>query len=312
MSDKYSYSKLDTYKQCPFRFYLNYVLGNYAYSDSIATEYGSAIHKCEEEIANAIIAKQPIDYIGIKNNFILKTIALQKKYPIEYFENDGKSDRNYVIKTIDYLDHGIYNLEKFMNEHPTYEIVGVEQKFTFELQNNYTFTGAIDRVFHDTATDAYLIQDIKSWAVPAKDDDLITPLQFVIYVMAVKDLFGVTADKISCEYYLPLVDCGLTQHAGTSGFVTRGLKKITDLLNNIDSKDFTPHKSPLCNWCPYSKTNPDAAQKFKFLCPYHSNWDRQTRNKADISKSDVEWCGLEQHAALFEEYCLKNNIIIEK
>ena len=61
--ENFSYSKLSTYKDCPFRFYLNYVLKNFAYSASIATEFGSAIHKCEEDIAHYIQDKKEIDYV---------------------------------------------------------------------------------------------------------------------------------------------------------------------------------------------------------------------------------------------------------
>ena len=300
MSDKYSYSKLDTYKQCPFKFYLNYVLGNYAYSSSIATEFGTAIHECEEKIAIALRDNKPIDYVSLKNEFILKNIHLQIKYPKDYWEDDGKSNRNYKDKMFEYLDKSIYNLEKFMQDHPSYKIVGIEQKFNFKFSEEHNFTGAIDRAFYDSETDTYLLQDIKSWAVEAKKEDLATPLQFVIYTLAAKELWKAT--KVRCEYYLPLVENGLKQSAGTNDFIERGLEKINKLFSNISQKDFTPNKTPLCNWCAYSRTNPEAKEEFKYLCAYHSLWERTSRNRAEITKSEYEWRGLEENNRIVEEY----------
>ena len=87
--------------------------------------------------------------------------------------------------------------------------------------------------------------------------------------------------QISCQYYLPFCDC--TQNAGTKGFINRGILKIDNIFQKIKTADFTPNPNPLCNWCEYCKTNPDAQGKEKYLCPYFSHWDRNTRNKADIN-----------------------------
>ena len=77
--EKFSYSKLDTYVQCPFKFKLKYVDGHYIFNSSIATEFGTLIHETEETIAKNIINNEPIDYVKLKNNIILKLSELQKK-----------------------------------------------------------------------------------------------------------------------------------------------------------------------------------------------------------------------------------------
>ena len=78
---KYSYSKIDCYEQCHFKFKLQYLDGKYFYSDSVATLFGSAIHKVEEDIANCIKEGKPIDYITLKNNLILKLAEIKHKFP---------------------------------------------------------------------------------------------------------------------------------------------------------------------------------------------------------------------------------------
>lgn len=295
----YSYSKIDTYQQCPFKFKLKYLDGHYSFSDSVHTEVGTLIHSCEETIAKAIQQNNPIDYIALKNKIILETTQLQYKYPNDWKTLD-KSDRNFQDKIYDYLEHGIYNLENFIKNNPTYKIVGIEQPFTINYKDNINFNGFIDRVFYDEVTNQYIIQDIKTYAVEIEEAKLATPLQLVIYALAVKELYKCSLNQIKCQYYLPF--CNKTQNAGTSGYITRGLNKIDKLVSSISVQHFAPVKSPLCNYCEFCKTNPDAPKETKYLCPYFSLWDRTTRNKYDISKVNAEWQGLEKHDLIMENY----------
>lgn len=308
--EKFSYSKLSMYESCPFKYKLQYVDGNFIYTGSVATEFGSAIHETEEAIAKAIRAKEPVNYIKLKNELIVKFAEIEHKYPGEYLLDDGKSNRNYRDKAYEYLEKDIYHLEKFMKEHPSYEIVGIEQKFNFTYDQQHYFTGAIDRVFRDTETDQYLIQDIKSWAVQEDEDELKTPLQFVVYTLAAKELWGAEPEKITCQYYLPLVNCS-TQNGGTKGYIDRGIKKLNRLFDGIKASEFAPKQTPLCNYCNFCRTNPTAPEKSKYLCPYYSLWDRSTRNKFDIVKHENEWQGLDQHQAILESFHKKYGIAIQ-
>ena len=279
-TEKYSYSKLDTYLQCPFKFKLKYIDGNYIFNSSIATEFGTLIHETEETIAKNIINNEPI------------------KYAKDFYELD-KSDRTYENKTYYYLEEGIYKLEQFMRDNPNLEIVGVEQKFNFELWDKI-FNGFIDRIFYDKTENKYLIQDIKTFAVPVEKDKLATPLQFVIYNLAAQQLFKCLPEQISCEYNLPL--CDLTQSAGTKGYMKRGTDKLEKIFNGIAQQDFEPSPSPLCNWCEFCATNPDATEAGKYLCPYFCKWQRDTRNKFDLGKVENHWEGLDKHPQILEAY----------
>ena len=95
---------------------------------------------------------------------------LAMKYPETFFACD-KSDRTYQEKVYLYLDSGIYRLERFMQQHPELRIIGIEQKFEFNYDNVHSFNGSIDRAFQNITTGEILIQDIKSWPVPAQNSD---------------------------------------------------------------------------------------------------------------------------------------------
>lgn len=305
--ENYSVSKTDCYVQCPFKFYLQYVLGNYAYSDSLATEFGTAVHKAEEAIAICIKNKESINYTGIKNNFLLKCVALQRKYSADFFTIDKKSNMSYLDKMYIYLNSAIYRLEATMKTNPTYEIVGIEERFSFDYDELHKFNGAIDLVIHDLSTDEYIINDTKTWSAPKPKSELVAPLQFVVYALAVEHLYGAEESKIRCQYNLPLLD--LYQPGGSSGFIDIGKSKINSILASIAENEFTPKISPLCNWCSFCRQNPCADEQFKYLCPYHSVWDRYTRNKFDVCRAETEWLGLWAHDQVLADYKAKYNIV---
>jgi len=303
--ENFSYSKLDTYTQCPFKFKLKYIDGFYFYADSINTEIGTAVHKCEEQIAKDIQAQRNIDYIKYKNELLLVLAELKYKYPTEFFNLD-KSGRTFEQKIYEYLNYGIYKLEQYMKDHPTYKIVGIEQPFKVVYKSGQNLNGFIDRIFYDEVSHKYIIQDIKTYAVPIETEKLTTPLQFVVYTYAVQDLYKCKLSQIICQYYLPF--CSITQTACTTGYLSRGEAKIDKIFINIAEQNFEPKPTPLCNWCEYAATNPDAGEESKFKCPYFCYWDRNTRNSKDITKLENKWQGLEQHNKIMENYLTKHNL----
>ena len=279
--DKYSYSKISTYHQCPMRFKLHYLEKNYLFSDSVATEFGTAVHECEERIATAIQVGEPIDYIALKNNFIIGCRKLAHKYPNEWVKLD-KSNRTYAEKMYLYLDSAIYRLEKFMLDNPDLEIIGIEQKFEYDYDGVHAFTGSIDRAFKNKPTGEIIIQDIKTWPVPAQNSELKAPAQFTVYAMAAQQLWKVDASKIKCEYDLPL--CDLRQSAISDNIIAEGCQQLDKWFAGITKGDFKPTVSALCNWCQYSPlANSDLLNtKPGAICPYCSTWQKSGDNVRDV------------------------------
>ena len=100
--DRYSYSKISTYKQCKFKFKTKYLDKNFIFNATIATEFGTLIHETEEAIAHAIQSNSIIDYVTLKNRFIIESRKIAQKYPIEFFSPD-KSEKTYQEKMYMYL-----------------------------------------------------------------------------------------------------------------------------------------------------------------------------------------------------------------
>ena len=287
--DRYSYSKISTYKQCKFKFKLKYLDKNYLYSANIATDFGSLVHETEESIALAIQTDQPINYIALKNRFILESRKLAQKYPTEFFTKD-KSGRTYQEKVYLYIDSAIYRLEKFLKQNPNLKIIGIEQHFEFAYDEAHSFNGSIDRAFLNIETGELLIQDIKTWPVPAQNNELKAPLQFAIYMMAAQNFWNIPIEKIKCEYDLPL--CDMVQPALSEDIVNESRLTLDKLFKGIYNKDFKPTITALCHWCEYNPlNNPEILDtKPEAVCPYFSTWQKSGDN---VRNTLISWQNLE-------------------
>jgi RecB family exonuclease len=297
--DRYSYSKISCYKQCPFKFKLKYEDKNYLFSANIATDFGSLVHSIEENIAKALQASQQINYVGLKNKFILECRKLAQRYPTEFYTRD-KSGRTYQEKMYQYLESAIYRLECYMQQHPELQIIGIEQKFEYAYDGVHSFNGSIDRAFQNINTGEILIQDIKTWAVPAQNSELKAPLQFAVYMMAVENLWGVPFDKIKCEYDLPL--CDITQPALSDNIVEESKPVLDKLFKGIHDENFKPTITALCHWCEYNPlTNPEILDtKPGAVCPYFSTWQKSGDNVRDTL---ISWQGLDS-VKVDQQFCI--------
>ena len=297
--DRYSYSKISTYKQCPFKFKLKYEDKNYLFSANIATDFGSLVHSIEEAIALTIQDGKQINYIALKNKFIIESRKIAQKYPAEFFSRD-KSGRTYQEKVYLYLESAIYRLEQFMQTHPELQIIGVEQKFEYDYDGIHSFNGSIDRAFQNVNTGEILIQDIKTWAVPAQNSELKAPLQFAVYIMAAEKLWGVSFNKIKCEYDLPL--CDTTQPALSDDIVAESRPVLDKLFKGIHDENFKPTITALCHWCEYNPlTNPSILEnKPEAVCPYFSTWQKSGDNVRDTL---LTWQGLES-VKVDQQFCI--------
>ena len=311
--EKFSYSKMSTYESCPWRYKLQYVDKHFIDTPSISADFGTIVHYVEETIANDIHANgdEPVFMIDMDkyiNLFIngddeCEGISkLKNRYINEFYEKD-KSGLTFEDKANEYLNRGIYMLQDFLNANRNIKIVGAEIPFEVPYGDRI-FHGFIDRLLLDEATGTYIIQDLKTW-MSIDNHSLATPLQFVFYTQAIMDMYNVSIDNVKCEYVLPII--GQVHSAGTKGYMTRGKTKIDKLLMAITQQDFKPKPSPLCHWCCFSATYPDQPEEAKNLCPYHSNWTRESK---DFSTNFV-WAGLENHAIILEDFIKRVDQLIE-
>lgn len=318
-TNKYSYSKVNTYKSCGWKYYLTYNEGHFTYSDTLVSELGTLVHHCEEVIGGLLQRGIPVDYDKLKDEFLNINIPktskfdlkggiyganlLKQKYPMDYFKTNDRG-QSFATKVDNYLNSGIYRLENWLKMNPGYKVYGVEKYFSISFCDQ-TLSGYIDRIFYNEEENTYIIEDIKTKDKPFKDEELVTPLQFVFYNMALQNIINDPSATIMCRYDLPM--CEMKQDAGTSGFVKRGEDELRQIFSKIEQKDFAPSPSPLCAWCPFSPTNPNQPEEGKLLCPYYSLWTPEKK----VYAVAASWEGMEHHKEKMEAEISKQSLVKE-
>lgn len=279
---KFSYSRLNTYESCGWKYKLTYEDGHYIFTDSVAADFGTLVHFMEETIANCIKNHEEIDYNKLKDDFLHINIPktspfdqdggvygidiISQKFPEDFYKVNDRGE-SYKSKAEKYLNTGIYRLEKYLKANPELEIYGTEQYFQIDYNGNI-LSGYIDRIFHNKENDSYIIEDIKTKDKPFREEDLKIPLQFVIYTKALMNILNIPESRISCAYDLPF--CDLKQPVENEHYIRQGLRKLDKIFGGISLKEFIPNPSPLCAYCPFSKTYPNQPEEAKKLCCYYS------------------------------------------
>jgi len=315
---KQSYTSISLYNNCGFKYYLQYVLKNFFYTPNVSAELGSLVHWTEQQISEYIKAGKPIPYEQIKELFYSihksETVEGRKstikgwnllydQYQKECEDISEKSGMSYVDKVNKYLEEGIYRQEQYMKEHPEKIIWDCEHRFEFNY-NGEVLNGYIDKILYDDKNVQYDIIDYKTKDEEFSGTDVSTPIQFVIYTLALnKELKITDLYEIFADCYYDLVFLGKTQRVCTNGYMKRGLKKLDETLEDIEQKSWTPKPSPLCHWCPFNCNNPNAPKEGKFLCAYGSKW---TRDKKTFEVFN-QWQGLQEDKQIQFDHQLKQS-----
>lgn len=319
---KYSYSKVNIFENCPMRFKISYVDKHAVYQDTLATLLGGLIHWIEEQIGLALKdgvipnyekLKKDLYEINIpkkdqydKDGGIYGINILKEQYREEFYKINEETGESYNTLVQRYAEEGIYRLQNFLKENPNWTVHAVEQYFEVDYycqptRKHYTLHGYIDRILYNTVTHEYIIEDLKTRAKLFPEEDIKSPMQFFFYSYAIKSQQRLFDYPEHVRYDLVLMD--ERQPAGTKGWIGRCQKKLDKVLVEIEQKLFAPKPSPLCFYCPYSGTNPDRHKlepKNQHLCPYYSLWTKNGPNKA----WDVEnkWEGYEAHEKILAKF----------
>lgn len=139
-----SYSSLDNYNRCAFRYYLSNVLKLDLYEETFMTFVGELFH-----YILSVAFKEDFDFEYEFNNYIKEKTLSQKE---EFFLNKLKKDLIFTIDTIKKqdlntsLNNALYEQKIYINHDKNIKItfMGVIDKLKYKKEDNQTIVAIID------------------------------------------------------------------------------------------------------------------------------------------------------------------------
>lgn len=181
----WSFSRLSSYHQCPYSFYLKYILCNKG-EVNFFSQYGSLMHTILEKYEKGELSLFDISQYYIDNFCEVVTCDAP---PNKYVD----IKQSYYDKGLDYLD----NIDLILDN---YEILGIEKEVKFNI-GGYEMIGYIDLLLRDKETGDIIVLDHKSGSVKFKKNGEICSSekehvlgfkrQLYLYSIAVIEEYGV-------------------------------------------------------------------------------------------------------------------------
>ncbi|MEX1061593.1 MAG: ATP-dependent DNA helicase [Patescibacteria group bacterium] len=237
--DKFSYSQLDTYETCPWKYRYQYVLRIPA-PPTPPLSFGSSVHEALRE-------------------FELKTIKGEKpslkillKIYEEHFSFGGYRDQK---EKQEYYREGKKMLTNFyrVGLKKLAPAFMVEKSFAIKI-GPHTITGRIDRVGKDAGGNFELI-DFKTGAARDKDPQELARRakkddQLLLYTLASQEVLGITPKRIGLFY----LDGGtLVEVEITKEDLAKRQEDLKKRLGEIAVGNFKATPGPQCAWCPFNQ-----------------------------------------------------------
>lgn len=272
-----SYSQIDKFLQCPYSWYLKYILKLPQGEKAKALDYGLAIHETKEHFFVARMVG-----INLSENDMLS--FYHKAFHDHDIPFDSSEEKLEYYKegqtAVKRLFNPVNEVEKLMVD-PNMTILGVEEYFEVEIElpkpvmaivgvdeygevirqeyDKVVIIGYIDLILKDEQGRVYVI-DHKSGKKVFDKKKLEENLQFPIYAMALKEKYGVL--PYQSWYNFTKVHTGqvIKQEAEGEKDVTlddkrlvESKKEIIKVFKKMAGAKHTAKPSFLCYWCDYSK-----------------------------------------------------------
>lgn len=253
LNKELSSTKLETYFECPMKFYFRYYLKLRPQIKSRLLDIGTILHNTLEEfyginisqIKDAIDGKCELDISSLDG--LLKNSFEKFGLNTDIKENEFDYEK-YLNKLKDFVRTDIYNMK---NEREKFYPFKLEEDFIISLDESTKFTGRIDRV---DKTDSGKIRLIdyklsKNSFRKAKDLDKNKGFQFAIY-----SSYG---DVVSCKYksIKDNEEYEFLQNISKAQLDEIMIQKVNEFRENIRNKRLFIKASDdnSCKYCDYNK-----------------------------------------------------------
>ena len=294
-----SYSQMSLFRSCPYRWKLQYKDRIKAFTSSIHTVFGTAIHETMQNYLTVMYEKSATeaDKIDLEDSFQTNFInEYQKQYKSNNNEHFSSS-----VEMREFFEDGVGILTWFKKKRSKYfskrgwHLVGCEIPITIapnKMYNNILYTGYLDVVLYNENTEEFKIIDIKTstrgWREQDKKNE-DKQFQLLLYKQFFSEQYNVPLDNIDIEFFIvkrkvlsfddeniksPHQAYRVQIFKPPSGKIklNRANKAVQDFISECfvtsgEIKEIEYPKSPSkwnCNFCPFKEDKNLCGEGLKF------------------------------------------------
>jgi hypothetical protein len=276
-----SYSQFSVYESCPYRWYLTYAKGNYLFTGSVNTIFGTAIHEAIQEYLKVLFQKSAkaadeIDILGIFEK------SFKREYKVELEKNNGIHFSN-KEEMMEFYEDGVNILETFKKKRKehfsnrTQELLGMEIPLSVPIKDDsdvFLFNAFIDLVLRENSDQTISMEDFKTstkgWSKYEKSDET-KQSQLLLYKHFFGKQFGIDPKQIVPKFRIlkrklwenadfPQSRIQIHEPAHGTNKVKNALQRLNVFIddcfepNGVAKEKYHPKKpsSSNCRFCPFS------------------------------------------------------------
>ena len=241
---EYSISQLGKFEECALQYKFLYVDKIKRYEEGIEAFLGQRFHDAME---------------WLYKERAFRVVLLEDL--LEYYEKDWAKQWHAEVKinrkertSDDYRLMGRRFIEDYYKRHYPFDegrVLGLEKYIRFPLDDTgrYKCKGIIDRLM--LAPDgAFEVHDYKTGSKLPDQSELDEDRQLALYQVGVQKLWP-DVKEVRLIWHLVAFDVEM-RSARTPEALEALKKELGELIDRIEvEREFPPHESALCGWCPY-------------------------------------------------------------
>ena len=252
MANSYSFSKLMSFKKCKLQYKYRYIEKLPFKVETIEAFMGTKVHESLKEL-----------YDFVKNKIVKPEEWLLSKYD-ELWNKDFHDSIKIVKKELsaeDYYGKGKKCLIDYYDEVKPFDqtkIVKTEEPVYFSLKKDaqeFRFLGVLDRLDWNDKEKMFEIHDYKTSASLMTQEEADQDLQLPLYQLALLSKWP-EAEKTKLIWHFILFNKQIASFR-TRKQLMKLQETVIDNIEEIEAcKQFSPTKSPLCDWCDFQEICP--------------------------------------------------------
>lgn len=240
----YSYSRLDTFKQCPRKYAYRYIeKPEIEKQPTIEAHLGTVCHETIQQIYKDLrlskLMKQEEVFSFYEDLWDRSKSSNLRIVRDRYTEKNYRETGRGYVKTF-------YETNYPFNDGKT---IGIEKNVQIRLSSDVVLTGYIDLLV-DHGNGRYEIIDYKTQRVFPDLDDIEQNWQLPLYHIGLLEMFSDVKD-IACSWHY-LAHNKIITLKKTAQDLETIKKSVLELIRQVEeTRIFDPRVSTLCEWCDY-------------------------------------------------------------